>query len=62
LARVGRHIEEDTQVVKEDYERTAGEKGDPCLNDIKTEGYEADAGDDLLTSVSLGIIIHGMDS
>jgi zinc finger protein len=45
-------IEEDHQIVKEDYERTAEEMEDLGLNDMKTEGYEADAVNDRQTTVS----------
>lgn len=45
-------IEEDPQIVKEDYERTAEEMEDLGLNDMKTEGYEADASNDNPTTVS----------
>jgi zinc finger protein len=45
-------IEEDPQIVKEDYERTAEEMEDLGLNDMKTEGYEADAGNDRPTTIS----------
>jgi zinc finger protein len=45
-------IEEDPQIVKEDYERTAEEMEDLGLNDVNTESYEADAGNDHPTTVS----------
>jgi zinc finger protein len=40
----GKDIEEDPQITKQDYERTAEEKEDLGLNDMKTENYEADDG------------------
>jgi zinc finger protein len=48
----GKDIEEDSQIVKEDYERTAEEREDLGLNDMKTEGYENDIGNDNSTTVS----------
>lgn len=45
-------IEEDPQIVKEDYERTAEEREDLGLNDMKTEGYENDADNDNSTTVA----------
>ena len=38
----GKDIEEDPQITKQDYERTAEEMDDLGLNDMKTENYEAD--------------------
>ena len=38
----GKDIEEDPQITKEDYERTAEEMEDLGLNDMRTENYEGD--------------------
>ena len=48
----GKEIEEDTQITKQDYERTAEEMEDLGLNDMKTETYEADDGNENPTTVS----------
>ena len=45
-------IEVDPQIIKEEYERTEEEIEDLGLNDMKTEGYEADEGNDNPTRVS----------
>ena len=38
----GKDVEEDPQITKQDYERTAEEMEDLGLNDMKTENYEAE--------------------
>jgi zinc finger protein len=45
-------IEDDPQIAKEDYERTAEEMEDLGLNDMKTEGYENDADNDNPTTIA----------
>lgn len=48
----GKDVEEDPQITKQDYERTAEEMEDLGLNDMKTENYEADGGNDNQKTVS----------
>ena len=44
-------IEEDSQIMKEDYERTAEEKEDLGLNDMKTENYEPEESNEKPTAL-----------
>ena len=48
----GKDIEEDTQITKQDYERTAEEMEDLGLNDMKTETHEADGSNENPTTMS----------